>query len=397
MQRTTSVFTSGRKKSHLFYLLSTLALLGSRSGTTVQAQTVDSTLVLSFLGTDGSSLGPTQTIDWNDCKILVVPESSPGVPVTYASISASDPKAAMNVYQDRFCQVATGSTVGVLVNTGYLANAVAVRWEGTAHDDRPTGSISLTVFPPKMEVQTEIPVPDEEWVMDPSRGKVLVIVVAVVLALGVLVGIYQVWEAAQYVAPPKKAKKPKTGLNVKKVKKADAYFKKPAMRTEDHQHAFQRLDTPEPGFYRHGTGSNNSARNSQYSEAATTFVDWSSHQQQQHSSQGLHSHQKAGLGGSSNQFRGYDSVSIDMQQQQQPQSGRYNNYNNNYSSSTTRSGSATPDLVHFEEMEDSRSRQRGRGGEVLVPMHTFDSNYHHPYQPSGARTPVRRPSSSRSR
>jgi len=391
MQYTALVSKSGKKKSYLFYLLSTLALLGSRT-TFVQAQTTGSTITLSFLDANGDSAGATQSIPWAICQPLAVPGA-------YASASSSDPRAAINVYPNQYCQGPSGSTVGVLANTGYLANATAIRWEGTAHDDRATGSISPTVFPEKMQVQTQVPNPEDAvWEMDPAKGKLLVIVVAVVLALGVIVGVYQVYEAAQYVAPPKKEKKP-TGLNVKKVKKADAFFKKPAMRTDDHQHAFQRLDTPEPGFYKNGAAGA-SARNSQYSDAATTFVDWSSQQQQQQqqqpSSQGVHSQQKAGPG-SSNQFRGYDSVSIDMQHPQQ-QNNRYNNNNsnNNNSGTTTRSGSATPDLVQFEEMEDSRSRQRGRGGEVLVPMHTFDSNYHHPYQPNG-RTPVRRPSSSRSR
>ncbi|KAG0047518.1 hypothetical protein BGZ83_007440 [Gryganskiella cystojenkinii] len=280
----------------------------------------------------------------------------------------NDTRAALNIYAYRYCQTPMGSTVGSWANTGNLANVVSIRWEGTAPSTRESGSFSDTPFPSNMAVQTKMPSADD-WVMDPEKGKLLVALVSAVLAIGVFIGVYQVYQAAQYVAPPKKEKKPKTGLNVRKVKKQDAYFKKPAARQDDHQHAFQRLETPEPGFYNHNRSG---ARDSQYSDAATTFVDWGSNNNGHH--QNGHS-----------RYAASDSVSIDMREQSHHQNNRYNNNN------------ATPDLAQFQDMEDPKStRQRGRGGEVLVPMHTFESNYHH--HPSGVgRSPVRRPSSSRSR
>jgi len=56
----------------------------------------------------------------------------------------------------------------------------------------------------------------------------LVGVVAAVLGMGVAIGVYQVYLAAQYVPPPKIPKKKKgNGLNLKKVRKQDAFFMKP--------------------------------------------------------------------------------------------------------------------------------------------------------------------------
>ncbi|KAF9944647.1 hypothetical protein BGZ70_004459, partial [Mortierella alpina] len=94
----------------------------------------------------------------------------------------------------------------------------------------PPGTLNPGAFPPAMAVQSQIPGTEgaEVWVMDPAKGKIVVGLVASVMAIGVAIGIVQVYRAAQYVPPPKKYKPVSTGVvGIKKVKKKDAYFKKP--------------------------------------------------------------------------------------------------------------------------------------------------------------------------
>ncbi|KAG9320376.1 hypothetical protein KVV02_005595 [Mortierella alpina] len=147
--------------------------------------------------------------------------------VGYASVTASDPQSALNLYSDPHCQVLASSAVGQWMNEGAVANIVAMRWEGTAPASMPPGTLSPNAFPPAMAVQTKVP-EIEEWVMDPSKGKIVVGLVAAVMVIGVAIGAVQVYRAAQYVPPPKKYKAVSTGVvGIKKVKKKDAYFKKP--------------------------------------------------------------------------------------------------------------------------------------------------------------------------
>ncbi|KAG0237468.1 hypothetical protein BGX31_003593 [Mortierella sp. GBA43] len=301
-------------------------------------------LSLTFHNEAGGSLGQ-QTIPYAEC--------TPLTQEAFASVTSTDSQAALNLYEDRWCQTVVRSTVGEWSKVEEVQGVITIRWEGTAPSDRAPGSLSTDAFPEKMFVQKPISGPDA-WVMDPAKGKMVVILVAAVLLIGIMIGSVQVYRAAQYTPPPKKPKK-QTGLNVKKIKKKDAYFKKPPRN--DAGHSFQRLN--DDSTIEH------SARNSQHSEAAT-FVEW---QQQQRSM-------------NNNKGYGADSISIDMREtRSSPPHGR----------------SGSSNLIRFDSdispaYHGSGNNNRGRGGEVLVPMHTFDNNnYQHP------RSPVRRPSNSRSR
>ncbi|KAG0362814.1 hypothetical protein BGZ54_008490 [Gamsiella multidivaricata] len=332
------------------------------------------TITLSYLDESGALIDQPQTIHFADCLALVTSllESTEGV---YSSVSASDPQAALNLYEDQFCQILTSSAVGRWNNVSPVANMVAIRWEGTAPADMTPGTLSPNAFPKEMTVQTQGPDPDADpvvFVMDPSRGRLVVGLVAAVLVVGVLIGVYKVYVAAQFTPPPKKPKKEKKpkGLNTKKIKKKDAYFKKP---DRNDQQSFQRLnnDSPEPYSIR-PLMTERGIRDSQLSEAAT-FVDWNQ--------------QKSG----NNRINGPDSVAIDMHETTGARPSPLH----------VQSGSSTLNLIHFDSDtstvggpgNSNSSHNRGRGGEVLVPMHTFESNYQHPHQQQFHR----RSSSSRSR
>ncbi|KAG0206823.1 hypothetical protein BGX28_001808 [Mortierella sp. GBA30] len=354
--------------SSSFLFLATLSLILP----TVSAQ--DSTtqsLSISFLDESGEALGQAQNIPRGECKAL---DTTSGA---YTTAKSSDPHSALNLYSGMFCSVPLGSTTGEWANTGVVKDVAYIRWEGTAPSTATPGDIRPTTWPENMAVQTKVADSDDKWVMDPSKGVVVVAVVAGVMVIGVLIGVYQVYKAAQYVPPPKKPKKP-TGLNTKKIKKKDAYFKKPV---RDDQQSFQRLhnESPEPFASTHQPMMTDRSRDSQYSEAATTFVDWSNNNQNSRFNKG-------GRGGPYNS----DSVSIDMRETSRSSPSPLH----------FQSGSSTLDLINFDH-DSSNHRQgsynnhsdRGRGGEVLVPMHTFDNNY----QNQHGRLTTRRASSSRSR
>ncbi|KAG0324806.1 hypothetical protein BGZ99_001422 [Dissophora globulifera] len=84
-----------------------------------------------------------------------------------------------------------------------------------------------------MAIQTKAPSAHDgsgdRFVMDPAKGRIVVGLVSAVLAIGVIIGVCQVYSAAQYVPPPPKPKPKKAVGKVggKKIKKKDAYFKKP--------------------------------------------------------------------------------------------------------------------------------------------------------------------------
>ncbi|KAG0266575.1 hypothetical protein BG011_001764 [Mortierella polycephala] len=317
------------------------------------------TLIVTFLDANGAPVGQTLTITKRKCLNLDT-SSIPGG--AYASIKTSDPRAGLNLYQSEYCQALTNSAVGEWPNTGTALDTKSFRWEGTAPSSRKTGSLTTNPFPPGMAVQTQVA---NLWVMDPTKGILVVIVVAVVMVIGVAIGIYQVYKAAQYVPPPKKPKK--VGLDTKKIKKKDAYFKKPA---RDDQQSFQRLHNESPEPFNTRQSMVERSRDSQYSEAATTFVDWNN------SNNNTGSNQKSLFNNSRNgQYS--DSISIDMRE-----TGRGNS-------------SSQADLIQLDNhVPNHQNSQRGRGGEVLVPMHTLDNNYHNQHQ---GRSTVRRLSSSRSR
>ncbi|KAF9434577.1 hypothetical protein BGZ76_007785 [Entomortierella beljakovae] len=198
------------------------------------------TITLSFLNAEGTVVGQPQSISYATCTTLIVPQPINPGEVSYTTVRATDLRAGLNLYAGSYCQLNQGSTVGQWKNEGYAANILAVRWEGTADAIYPTGVYRPDDFPHRMNVQQKIT--PNRFTLDPSKGKILVGLVSVVLAIGVITGIYQVYKASLYVAPPKKPKKEKksNGLNIKKVKKKDAYYRKPI---REDQQSFQRLES----------------------------------------------------------------------------------------------------------------------------------------------------------
>ncbi|KAG9072551.1 hypothetical protein KI688_000322 [Linnemannia hyalina] len=377
-------------KTALF--LTTAALCSLLPSVIAQATTPEQ-ITYSFLDEEGNPIGQSNPLPKVKCTPLALNGQ------TYASIQTSDGRSALNLYSDAMCQIGVASSVGEWTNVSPTDGIVAVRWEGAAPADRPTGNVSLVTFDKGLEAQPYNPVDDNGtskkepvWVMNPSKGRVVVGLVAAILVIGVAIGIYQVYVAAQYKPPPKKPKKPKTGLNIKKIKKKDAFYRKPAHTTENGA-AFQRLenDSPEPyagaGGRQPALAMTERSRDSQHSEAAT-FVDWNNQSQQRSSP----------LSSGKGFQDGLNSVSIDMQ-------GNNNNNNNNVSPFAN---SFSPDLMHFDnsggrgygqQQQGHNQQYRGRGGEVLVPMDTLDSHNQHGNNQynNNNRSAVRRTSSSRSR
>ncbi|CAO3571545.1 unnamed protein product [Mortierella alpina] len=240
-------------------LLPLLALLLLLSALLDPVAAQASELAVTFHDGTGAAIGEPQTIPLAKCIKLNTDslvstqpppspppptETDPGAPeeetpapttptttaVGYASVTASDPQSALNLYSDTFCQVLASSAVGQWKNEGAVINIASIRWEGTAPASMPPGTLNPGAFPPAMAVQSQVPDKDEaqEWVMDPAKGKIVVGLVATVMVIGVAIGMVQVYRAAQYVPPPKKYKAVSTGVvGIKKVKKKDAYFKKP--------------------------------------------------------------------------------------------------------------------------------------------------------------------------
>ncbi|KAF9352599.1 F-actin-capping protein [Mortierella sp. AD094] len=264
-------FAASAKPSRLPLLLALLLTVFNLSAVAEPDPT--KSISLSFLDEEGAVIGLPQTISHATCTPLDQTQlvDAEGI---YASVTTTDLRSALNLYRDTSCQILVGSTVGQWANIAPVANMAAIRWEGTAYSNLTTGVVRPDEFPREMSEQTKVtPPPEVQWVMDPSKGKLLVGLVAGVLAIGVIVGIYQVYQASLYEAPPKKEKKDKKpkGLNTKKIKKKDAYFKKPA---RDDQQTFQRLDSPAPSFVaRPPMSERRSFRDSQFSEAASS-VDW---------------------------------------------------------------------------------------------------------------------------
>ncbi|KAF9945239.1 hypothetical protein BGZ65_010990, partial [Modicella reniformis] len=196
----------------------------------VAAQVAETTLT--YFDGVGAPLGE-QSITLTTCTAITFTTGDPSI--VYTSVAASDQHAALNLYQDDFCQVLISSATGKWNNSDPVLNMKGIRWEGTAPATDEPGTLSPTAYPPGMAVQTKVPIPDDDivFVMDPEKGKIVVSLVSVVLAIGVLIGVYQVYKAAQYKPPPKAVKTPKLGvLGGKKIKKNQAYYKKP---TKDDQ------------------------------------------------------------------------------------------------------------------------------------------------------------------
>ncbi|KAF9112507.1 hypothetical protein BGX27_003264 [Mortierella sp. AM989] len=263
---------------------------------TIAAPDPTKSVTLSFLDGAGAVIGQPQNIPHAKCTILQVSQfvATGG----FASVSTTDLHSALNLYEDPRCQILAGSSVGRWDNVAPVANMVAIRYEGTADASLPTGVVRLEGFPHEMAVQTKIP--PMQWVMDPSKGKLLVGVIGSLLGIGVIIGAYQVYQASLYEIPPKKPKKKATGLNIKKIKKKDAYYRKPV---RDDQQSFQRLETQEliispqqsqSQMVERRVAGTGGSRNSQHSESGIS-LDWNTKTR-------------------SNSGNGSDSVLIDMQE-----------------------------------------------------------------------------------
>ncbi|KAG0283784.1 hypothetical protein BGZ96_011835 [Linnemannia gamsii] len=378
---------------------------------TVVAQATQDQITYAFYDAAGAQIGESIPLPKIKCTTLNVAALNGQA---YATVKTSQDRSALNLYSEGLCQFATASSVGYWPNTAPTNDIFAIRWEGDAPADRATGNVSSTAFEKGLEVQPYNPVNDDGtvknpvWVVDPAKGRIVVGIVSAVMVIGVIIGIYQVYVAAQYKPPPKKPKKPKTGLNIKKIKKKDAFYRKPVRETEDGA-SFQRLqnnDSPEPyaaaGGRQPAMAMTEHSRDSQYSEAAT-FVDWNN--QSQHRSSPLNSSNGKGF------QDGLNSVSIDMHN-----TNHGNNNNNNNNNRSPYANSFSPDLMQFDnsggrgygqqQQQQGYNTQpyRGRGGEVLVPMDTLDSHHHHNNNNNqynnnnyNGRSAVRRASSSRSR
>ncbi|KAG0091451.1 hypothetical protein BGZ92_000653 [Podila epicladia] len=218
--------------SYLAWAMAALLIFSPSLTLSVLAQDTPTSITLTFYTDAGEPIeAATQTILRATCVDFNTALFVDG----YASVVASEPHAALNLYPGPYCTFLSKSTVGFWNNTDAVLNTLSVRYEGLAPDTAP-GTLSDTAFPPNMYVQPKIPDPEgngkganpADWVLDPEKGKIVIILVAAVLGVGVSIGLYAVYQAAQYKPPPKKKKEKKfKGLQTKKVKKKDAYYLKP--------------------------------------------------------------------------------------------------------------------------------------------------------------------------
>ncbi|KAK3828515.1 MAG: hypothetical protein J3Q66DRAFT_322850 [Benniella sp.] len=213
-------------KTRLAWALLLISLVASLISPAA-AQTSGQNITLSYSNESQEPIGQ-QTIDYITCVPLVVSVTDSFL--TFTAVQSSDDFAYLNLYQDGNCQILLGGVVGHwnTVEETRTAGALAVRWEGSSSSAVP-GSFNPDGFPHGMAVQTRVPTADNPmFVMDPSKGAIVVALVALVLVIGIAIGAYQVYKAAQYKPPPKPPKEPKLGVvGTKKVKKKQAYYKKP--------------------------------------------------------------------------------------------------------------------------------------------------------------------------
>ncbi|KAF9346934.1 hypothetical protein BGX34_003517 [Mortierella sp. NVP85] len=209
------------------------------------AQSSGQSITLSYSDENNEPIGTQQTIQFITCTPLVVSAEDPTL-TTFTAVATSDDHAYLNLYQDGNCQILMGGTVGHwnTVEEPRTAGAVSIRWEGSSSSAVP-GFFDPNGFPHGMAVQTRVPTADNPmFVMDPSKGVIVVALVALVLVIGMAIGAYQVYKAAQYKPPPKPPKEPKLGVvGTKKVKKKQAYYKKP---TKDGGQALLNSSSPTP-------------------------------------------------------------------------------------------------------------------------------------------------------
>ncbi|KAF9169962.1 hypothetical protein BGX21_004252 [Mortierella sp. AD011] len=336
MTRTAADAAITRPSSFLLTLISLFLLSTLLTHNIVLAADTKS-ISLFFLDDDGGIIGEAQTIANATCTPLDQTQllDTEGY---YASVTTSDLRSALNLYRDTSCQVFVGSTVGEWDNTDPVTDVMAIRWEGTADANFTTGEVRPDPFPKEQQqqqVQTGGTDSDTVAILDPSKGKWLVGIVAAVLAIGIIIGAYQVYEASLYEAPPKEPKKEKKskGLNVKKVKKKDAFFKKPVQGDEQ-----QPLNPTPP--QQQGMGSRR-IRSNQLSETG----------------------QSRGSSGNDN-AHGPGTVMIEIWDTNMTKTSRPIDDDSTRDLTQTGGGNGGGNYSNSS-----------RGGEVAVPIHSFDNKY----------------------
>ncbi|KAK3826950.1 MAG: hypothetical protein JOS17DRAFT_240129 [Linnemannia elongata] len=231
-------------------------------GSQPQTITQSACIPLNILATPPTTATTTTTATPDD---ETDPPNNSTNPVTiYATATASDQHAALNLYTDIYCQVMVSATVGfwnTSTTTPSLTGIKAIRWEGTAPATITPGTLSPVAFPSNMTTQALAPVEEDgtpkkkhqhkhqEFVMDPARGRAVVGLVSAILFVGIVIGSREVYKAAQYVPPmrsrPGSILSGKSGrgfggyggysgdgsvigtVGTKRVKKKEAYYRKP--------------------------------------------------------------------------------------------------------------------------------------------------------------------------
>ncbi|KAF9102051.1 hypothetical protein BGX27_011193 [Mortierella sp. AM989] len=367
---------SSRKALILFSFVVTLSLVSA------QQQTA---LSLTFQDENGTPLGQPQSISLAECTPITFVSPDAGAD-DYTSVVSSDIYAALNLYSDPQCQVLESATVGMWNNTAPVAGITGIRWVGPAPASDPPGKLTPTGYSsstPSSPGTSGSEVPDR-FVLDPSKGRAVVALISAVLAIGVIVGVYQVYQAAQYAPPPKKPKKKAVEgggvVGAKKIRKKEAYYKKPIKEKE-----FNAAGAG-VGFGTSSISENRShsmllspplqdqSRQDRYSFASTFSANASTFVATR-STPPTSAYYSSGLGGvdagvgvgpmhhGREDLLGSDSVLIDIQSDPfispsstiTPEFGNDSLYNTMYSAS---SSSPLPS---------------GRSGEVLAPMHQLDS------------------------
>lgn len=231
-------------------------------GSQPQTLTQSKCIPLNTLATPATTTTTTTTATPDD---ETDPPNNNTSPTTiYATATASDQHAALNLYADTYCQVMVSATVGfwnTSTTTPSLTSIKAIRWEGTAPVTITPGTLNPVAFPPNMVTQPLAPAEEDgtpkkkhqhkhqEFVMDPARGRAVVGLVSAILLVGIIIGVREVYKAAQYVPPvrsrPGSILSGKSGrgfggyggysgdgsvigtVGARRVKKKEAYYRKP--------------------------------------------------------------------------------------------------------------------------------------------------------------------------
>ncbi|KAF9992949.1 hypothetical protein BGZ80_001195 [Entomortierella chlamydospora] len=349
--------------------LKTLTLLLSFVATLSLVSAQKQTILLTFQDDNGAAIDNPLTIPLSECIPFNTTTLLPDTEGSYASAVASDTQAALNLYSGPYCQILQTGAVGMWNNTDATAGIASIRWEGSSTDL--PGTLNPAGFPlinpPKSNETgsetgsdtkhngTKTSNSDDTFIMDPSKGRVLVGLVSAILAVGIIIGVYLVYEAAQYIPPPKKPKKTAGEgggiVGAKKVKKGQAYYKKP----------------PKEDF---GAGIGGSASAVENNRSNSMLLAPTSMQERpRHDRSSFASVASATVPTfvpripprPTSTFTPNDSVLINILQDPVPSS----NNNNTWASDLIQFGNDTPPY-------NTTPSTSGRAGEVLVPMHLLD-------------------------